>query len=235
MSTPLRRAGGGMLAAVMLGGLAVITPALTSVSLAAAPTVRQGAGTGDAVTVALDQFRADLGGGKTAGANGSFGGVRREINWDGVPDQFASPHDLPLDFFNTRSPRGAVFSTPGVSVLVSAKASVGKPRFGELNPTYAAEFSAFSPERIFTAVGSTVTEVSFFVPGTTTKGAVRGFGVMFTDVDSPESTKIELLQNLLRLEIGTVLRNRDLLIDGAHPRRLIRMTVDVSPEWWPIL
>ncbi len=46
---------------------------------------------------------------------------------------------------------------------------------------------------------------------------------------------LELLQNLLRLEIGTVLRDRNLLIDGQHPRRLIRLTVDVAPEWWPIL
>ncbi|HEU5219160.1 MAG TPA: hypothetical protein VFU23_10905 [Gemmatimonadales bacterium] len=46
---------------------------------------------------------------------------------------------------------------------------------------------------------------------------------------------LELLQNLLRLEIGTVLRDRDIVIGGKHPRRLIRLTVDVAPEWWPIL
>jgi hypothetical protein len=46
---------------------------------------------------------------------------------------------------------------------------------------------------------------------------------------------VELLQNLVRLEIGTVLRDRDQLIDGEHPRRLVRVTVDVAPEWWPIL
>ncbi len=46
---------------------------------------------------------------------------------------------------------------------------------------------------------------------------------------------LELLQNLVRLEIGTVLRDRNRLIDGKHPRRLIRLTLDVAPEWWPIL
>jgi hypothetical protein len=46
---------------------------------------------------------------------------------------------------------------------------------------------------------------------------------------------IELLQKLLRLEIGTVLRDRNLLINGQHTRRAIRLTVDVAPEWWPIL
>jgi hypothetical protein len=45
------------------------------------------------------------------------------INWDGVPDEFARPKLLPGDFFNARSdPRahGAVFSTPGSGVAVSA-------------------------------------------------------------------------------------------------------------------
>ncbi len=45
-----------------------------------------------------------------AGANGSFGGLRREINWDGVPDARSDPNPFPADFFNTTSPRGAVFS-----------------------------------------------------------------------------------------------------------------------------
>jgi len=40
---------------------------------------------------------------------------------------------------------------------------------------------------------------------------------------------LELLQNLLRLELGTALR--------APPggTRQLRLTLDVSPEWWPIL
>jgi hypothetical protein len=37
------------------------------------------------ITAIRDSFRVAIGGGTTAGANGSFGGVRREINWDGVP------------------------------------------------------------------------------------------------------------------------------------------------------
>ena len=46
---------------------------------------------------------------------------------------------------------------------------------------------------------------------------------------------LELLQNLLRMEIATVLRDRDLLVDGQHPRRKFRLTIDIAPEWWPIL
>ncbi|HEX7023986.1 MAG TPA: hypothetical protein VF187_04125, partial [Gemmatimonadales bacterium] len=40
---------------------------------------------------------------------------------------------------------------------------------------------------------------------------------------------IELLQNLLRVEIATPLRERP---DVA---RRWRLTLDVAPEWWPIL
>lgn len=46
---------------------------------------------------------------------------------------------------------------------------------------------------------------------------------------------IELLQNLLRLEIATVLRDRDLQVGGERPRRKVRLTIDIAPEWWPIL
>src|SRR5262245_58159199 len=70
---------------------------VASPQMAAAQTVRSGAGAG--TTAARDQFRTDLGGGNVAGANGSFGGVRREINWDGVPDNFSAPNNLPFDFF----------------------------------------------------------------------------------------------------------------------------------------
>src|SRR5262249_50850614 len=71
-----------------------------------------------------DQFRAAIGGGVAAGANGSFGGVRREINWDGVPDALSAPNLMPPDFFNVNSPRGAVFSTPGSGFEVSANAGI---------------------------------------------------------------------------------------------------------------
>ena len=53
-------------------------------------------------------------------ANGDFGGVRREINWDGVPDARADPNALPANFFNVNSPRGVVFSTPAMMPAASA-------------------------------------------------------------------------------------------------------------------
>jgi len=55
------------------------------------------------------------------------------------------------------------------------------------NPDYETIFSTFSPQRLFTPVGSTITEALFFVPGTAgaTPASVIGFGAVFTDVDQP--------------------------------------------------
>jgi hypothetical protein len=160
-----------------------------------------GAATSD-IKDAVEAFRTDLGGGSTAAANGAFGGKRREVNWDGVPDQFASPNDFPVDFFNTRSPRGMVLSTPGVSFEVSAKAASGTPpRLGNLNPSYVSGFGAFSEERIFAPVASTKTEVRFFLPGTATAAVVRGFGAVFIDVDNANSSFMEFYDSKNKLII----------------------------------
>lgn len=155
-------------------------------------------GSGVTTTTARDAFRSDLGGGTVAGANGSFGGVRREINWDGVPATFSAPNSLPANFFNSNSPRGAVFSTPGTGFEVSAAttdAGAGQPapaNFGDINPTYTSIFAPFSPQRLFTSVGSNITDVTFFVAGTNTPGRTSGFGAIFSDVDLANTTSIEL-------------------------------------------
>ncbi len=161
-------------------------------------TVRSGTGANAAaLTSVRDQFRTDLGGGTTAGANGSFGGIRREINWDGVPAAFSAPNNLPANFFNANSPRGAVFSTGGTGFQVSgstADAGAGQPaaaNFGNLNATYTTEFQTFSPQRLFTSLGSNVYDVNFFVPGTSTPALVSGFGSIFADVDLAGTTSIQ--------------------------------------------
>src|SRR5215208_6707725 len=89
-----------MLMCVVAVALGLLPVALPRTALAAA-TVYSAAGA-DAVAIQAkrDEFRSALGGGAAPGANGSFGGLRREINWDGVPDVFAAPNNMPDNFFN---------------------------------------------------------------------------------------------------------------------------------------
>ena len=72
-----------------------------------------------AISSTVDAYRASLGA-LNPNTAGSVGSGRREINWDGVPNAFSAPNNLPANFFNVNSPRGAVFATPGSGFQVSA-------------------------------------------------------------------------------------------------------------------
>lgn len=144
-----------------------------------------------AITSTRDAFRTAVGGGTTAGANGSFGGVRREINWDGVPNTFADSSFLPANFFNVNSPRGAVFSTPGSGFMVSTNAGESSSAlFG-----FSSDFQTFSAQRLFTAIDSSITDVHFFVPGTNTAATTSAFGLIFVDVEVENLTKLEFFDH----------------------------------------
>ena len=161
-----------------------------------AQTVNSGSG-GSAASIetAVGAFRATFGPLGTCGANGSCG-PRREINWDGVPDGFASPNTLPANFFNVNSPRGVVFSTPGTGFAVSANAGLPTPiLFGNIDPSYANTFQPFTAQRLFTAIGSNITDVSLFLPGTSTAAFTRGFGVVFSDVDLANTTSLQFFDS----------------------------------------
>src|SRR6185503_9135601 len=91
--------------------------------------------------------------------------------------------------------RGGQFTTPGtgfVQAPPSGGANGGLAAFFG-NATYGNDFGVFSPNRLFTPVGSNVTDGFFFIPGTNgaTAATVSGFGVVFTDVDLPDTTKIQ--------------------------------------------
>ncbi|MGI9004162.1 MAG: hypothetical protein ACR2GH_21360 [Pseudonocardia sp.] len=75
---------------------------------------------------------------------------------------------------------------------MSANAGVAPVEFDNINPTYSRLFATFSPQRLFTPLGSNIMEVRFFVPGTPTPATTNGFGAVFTDVDRP-GTRIEYL------------------------------------------
>jgi hypothetical protein len=163
----------------------------------AAPTVIKGAArTVAGIRPTVNAFR-NMFGGDNGGVPGGDPAGRRELNWDTVPDTFASPNALPSDFFNAATApraRGIVLKTPGDHVAVSAdrhNPDGARVRFGDINPSYPAQFKAFSQERLFSPVGSNVVNVTFFVPGTTTEAVVRGFGAVYTDVDRRESASFE--------------------------------------------
>src|SRR5437660_4742935 len=173
--------------------IAVLIMSLPTFTLAADPEVFEASGANPADILAeVNAFRNFLG--TNNGVGGTFGNGRREINWDGVPDQFSAPNLLPANFFNSNSPRGAVFFTLGTGFQVSANSSnpTNTPvRFGNIHPVYPKLFSTFSPQRLFTALGSNITETLFFIPGTAQSATVNAFGAVFTDVNSEDSTTIE--------------------------------------------
>ena len=109
----------------------------------------------------------------------------REINWDGVPAAFSDDNPFPGNFFNVNSPRGVLFTTPGVGFRNSSK------RFEDVNPQYVGEFNTFSPEKLFVASGSTIIDVQFVVAGSNVPAVSTGFGSVFADVGRARSTTIE--------------------------------------------
>ena len=171
--------------------LAIVFALVSSTAFGAAVTFQACGANPAAIQTTVDAYRTALG---TLNANvaGSFPSGRREINWDGVPDALAAPNNLPANFFNVNSPRGVVFSTAGTAFQVSATAASGTAvEFGNLNATYTSIFQTFSPQRLFTALGSNVVDVTFFVPGSTTPATTSGFGAVFTDVDLASTTSIQ--------------------------------------------
>jgi hypothetical protein len=158
----------------------------------APPVVFQAAGANAAsIQSTVDAFRARLGDPNNLNNPGPLGlKGRREINWDGgnpnVLDTTAPVNPFVV-FLNTR---GGQFTTPGLGL--SQAPPSGGPQGGLAvlfgNPTYKHTFRAFSLSRLFTPVGSNITEASFSIPGTngTVPASVRGFGAVFTDVDQPD-------------------------------------------------
>ena len=154
------------------------------------PVVFQAAGpTVESIQSSVDEFRAALGDPNNGNNPGPLANGRREINWDGgggvdITTAPVTPFNVFLDS------RGGQFTTPGVGL--SQAPPSGGPQGGLEglfnNSTYGETFSAFSPLRLFTPVGSNITEARFFIPGSngSIPAAVSGFGAVFSDVDEPD-------------------------------------------------
>jgi len=154
---------------------------------AADPIVVSGTGADTAaLQPTVNSFTALLGGVNNGNTPGSQGSGRREINWDGGGSTATAPGVTPFTVFQNR---GSIFTTPGASFVQVPNANLAT-FFG--NPTYlATNFPFFSPVRLFSPVGSNITDANFFIPGTNTPASVSGFGAVFSDVDLANSTSIQ--------------------------------------------
>ena len=132
-----------------------------------------------------------------------------------------SPGPTPFTvFFNSR---GAGITTPGTGFLQTPfDSAANAPELAALNPTYVGSgtpFNDFSPVRIFTPVGSNITDVTFIVPGsaptnvfgTGILATVDAFGAVFTDVDLATSSSLQFfdingnsLTGVVNVPAGTV-------------------------------
>lgn len=145
-----------------------------------------GSNTPASIQTTVDQFRADLGEPNNGNAAGPLVTGRREINWDGGGSTATTPAGTPFAGF--QGIRGALFTTPGTG-FVQAPVDGLATQFG--NATYGTTFTPFSPVRLFAPIGSNITDVLFFVPGTSAPATVGGFGAVFSDVDLATSTSLQ--------------------------------------------
>jgi hypothetical protein len=140
--------------------------------------------TGDIRTKVAD-FRTLLGEPNNGGVAGQQPAGRREVNWDGAGARpFNNSNAFPVNFFNSNVTVGLLYE--GASFRNDSSL------FAEINPTYANEFTPFSPKVMFSAIGTNVIDVVFQVAGAQTPAAVAGFGAVFADVDLANTTSIEL-------------------------------------------
>lgn len=143
--------------------------------------------TGD-INAKLDEFRQLLGGqlNTTPGATGG----RREINWDGIPDEMLNKK-LPLDFFNPTGPQAIAANQRGLKYSSAGSFQVSKTNFLEVNTSASSQFSSFSGDKSFANISSNLWDVEFEIPGQALVAAVQGFGIVFSDVDLSQSTSLE--------------------------------------------
>jgi hypothetical protein len=163
---------------------------LLQIPVQAASVIFSAAGSGPAgIQATVDNFRNAVGNPNNGNAPGPLASGRREINWDGG----GTANTLsPTPFSGFQDIRGALFSTPGSGFLQAPAAAGGLDvAFG--NPAYAGLFSTFSPQRVFTPVGSNITDVTFFIPGSGggSPATVTAFGAVFSDVDLPNVTSMQ--------------------------------------------
>ena len=81
-----------------------------------------------------------------------------------------------------------MFTTPGTGFRNDSTL------FSEINPDYARQFLFFTAPNLFAPIGSNQLDQSFEVAGQPTPAVVRGFGIVFSDVDLADRTTIQLFR-----------------------------------------
>ena len=167
-------------------------------------TITVAAGDSAVVLPVLNQFRAAIG--DPVNAVPIATGGRREVNWDGVSPSLTNNNNFPIDFFNSTDPavgngrkRGLQYANNGTLLRVDST------DFSEIDPSYGAQFEAFSRKRLIAPVGTNITEIVFKVPGTNTDAFVKAFALIFSDVDLPNTTTVELFDGNTSLGIAKAL------------------------------
>lgn len=120
---------------------------------------------------------------------GATGG-RREVNWDAVPDSLVG-HSLPQKFFNPTDPGSPPALQRGLKYTAPGEFRVSNNQFAEVNTQVAGEFASFSGGKVFANINSLAWEVDFEVPGQAVPASVKGFGAVFSDVDTENTTSLE--------------------------------------------
>jgi hypothetical protein len=147
------------------------------------------------ITSGVNEFRQLLGNPLNT-TPGAVGG-RREINWDGVPDSLMNK-PLPFRFFNPEGTdpalaprqRGLTYA-PTPAPGGGGTFMVSNNNFSPINDKAAGEFAAFSGNKTFSNTTSLVWEIDPEPPGIAAPGTVKGFGIVFSDVDKDSSTFLE--------------------------------------------
>jgi hypothetical protein len=145
-------------------------------------------GTGD-ITQKVNEFRQLLGEplnttpGQTAG--------RREINWDGVPDEFAT-QSLPRDFFNNKDAAASNGLKRGFLYAIDGDFRISADGFTSFESSNGTQFKSFSGGKVFANVSSSRWPALFEVAGTATPAFIKGFGAVFSDVDLSNNSFIEV-------------------------------------------
>lgn len=117
-------------------------------------------------------------------------GGRREINWDGIPNELMG-QKLPVDFFNPVGEQAIVSRQRGLGYTDEGSFMVSANKFAKINAEAATEFAAFSGDKVFANTEASLWGIEFEVAGQRQPASVQGFGAVFSDVDTDQSTFIE--------------------------------------------